>query len=310
MRRRGLIFSILFWITVVLTPACCLAADPGAGQPSAGQPGGEQSATDIQKKLSNPVTDLWFLQFQQNNFVTNALPGLGDKWSSNLNFQPMLPISLTRDWNLITRPVITLFNSAPVPATGIDPVTHQPSLGIQNTTAFGDTTIMSMIAPGPSLVGNWIMGAGPSFIFPTASSDFTGQGNWQLGPAVVFGYFSDKFVVGAFAQNWTSYARESGRSETNWMNLQPILSFFLPHGWSVGYSGNILADWKADGANMWTVPVGLGVSKVVFLGRLPIRLGVAGQYMPIHPDEFGQKWNVQANLTIVIPKLIKGNIFE
>jgi hypothetical protein len=42
---------------------------------------------------------------------------------------------------------------------------------------------------------------------------------------------------------------------------------------------------------------------------LPVRLGVQGQYMPLHPDVFGQKWE-QFSVTPVIPKLIKGNILE
>jgi hypothetical protein len=31
--------------------------------------------------------------------------------------------------------------------------------------------------------------------------------------------------------------------------------------------------------------------------------------MPIHPDVFGQQWNIQVSLTPVIPKLIKGTVF-
>ena len=38
-------------------------------------------------------------------------------WNSNLNFQPVLPVALTKDWNLITRPVMTVFNSVPYPDT-------------------------------------------------------------------------------------------------------------------------------------------------------------------------------------------------
>ncbi len=30
--------------------------------------------------------------------------------------------------------------------------------------------------------------------------------------------------------------------------------------------------------------------------------------MPIHPDAFGQQWNVQMSFTPVIPKLIKGTV--
>ncbi len=50
------------------------------------------------------------------------------------------------------------------------------------------------------------------------------------------------------------------------MNLQPIASYFLKEGWSISYSGNILANWKASSDNVWTVPFGIGVSKVEKLG--------------------------------------------
>jgi len=47
---------------------------------------------------------------------------------------------------------------------------------------------------------------------------------------------------------------------------------------------------------------------VVKLGKLPVKIGVAGQYMPVHPESFGQKWNIQLSVTPVVPKLIKGNL--
>jgi|GEM_PF-2753841 len=34
------------------------------------------------------------------------------------------------------------------------------------------------------------------------------------------------------------------------------------------------------------------------------------QYMPVHPRISGQEWNVQVLVTPVIPKLIKGTLFE
>ena len=75
--------------------------------------------------------------------------------------------------------------------------------------------------------------------------------------------------------------------------------------WSAGYSGNILANWKASSGNVWTVPIGVAVGKVVKLGPLPVKIQLAGQYMPIRPDKVGQEWNIQLSLTPVIPKLIK-----
>ena len=93
------------------------------------------------------------------------------------------------------------------------------------------------------------------------------------------------------------------------MNLQPFVAYFLPDGWSVGYSGTVLANWKADKAgDVWTVPLGLIVGKVVKIGKIPVRIGLAGQYLVHRPDTLGQKWNIQFKVVPVIPKLIKGNL--
>src|ERR1700730_10658350 len=58
------------------------------------------------------------------------------------------------------------------------------------------------------------------------------------------------------------------------------------------------------------ISVGLQISKVIKIGPLPVKLAVQPQYMPVHPDLFGQKWNLQFAITPVIPKLIKGNLLE
>lgn len=35
-----------------------------------------------------------------------------------------------------------------------------------------------------------------------------------------------------------------------------------------------------------------------------------GQWMAVHPSNGGQEWNIQVQLTPVIPKLITGELFE
>ncbi len=115
-------------------------------------------------------------------------------------------------------------------------------------------------------------------------------------------------MLGVFPQLWWSIGGDSTRPNTSQMNLQPIASLFLEDGWSVGYSGNIIANWKASSGNVWTVPLGMGVSKVVKFGRLPVKLGLAWQYMVVQPDG-GQRWNIQFQITPVIPKLIKETLF-
>jgi len=296
-----LILTVTCMVMILLATPLRAADAPVTTAPSGGEP--EASLTEINKKLTNPVSDLWSIAFQQNNYMLDMGAGQPDHWNSNLNFQPVLPIALTSNWNLITRPVMTLFNSVPHP----DP--NNPA-DIGRTTGFGDTVLMELVSPSPKLVGNWLLGVGPTFIFPTASTTHTGQGKYQVGPAAIVGYLSKKWILGALLQNWTSFGGSGNRPNTNQMNLQPIAAYFLPGGWSIGYSGNILANWKADKAgDVWTIPLGLSVSKVVKFGKLPVRFALAGQYMVHHPDTFGPKWNIQLMVVPVIPKLIKGNLF-
>ena len=257
-------------------------------------PTGEPSASELNRELSNPVSSTWSISNQFNNFELN-----NGQWNNNWNFQPVLPLSLTKDWNLITRPVMPFYNIVP----------HETASGEFNRAAgLGDLALLELLSPAQS--GNWVLGAGPTAIFPTATSGFTGQGKWQLGPSVVVGYLTKEFFIGVFPQQWWSIGGQHGRLDTNQMNLQPIATLFFGKGWSFGYSGNILANWNAPSEDVWTVPVGLGLGKVVKFGRLPIKIQLAVQYMPVHPRISGQDWNVQVQITPVIPKLIKGTLFQ
>jgi hypothetical protein len=252
------------------------------------------SASELNRKLTNPVSDIWSISNQFNNFELN-----NGQWNNNWNFQPVMPVSLTKDLNLITRPVMPFYNIVP----------HETSPGeFARDAGLGDLTLLELLSPANS--GNWVLGAGPTAIFPTATSGFTGQGKWQLGPSVVVGYLTKQYFIGVFPQQWWSIGGEHGRPDTNQMNLQPIATIFFGEGWSFGYSGNILADWTAPPPDVWTVPIGLGLGKVVKFGRLPVKIQLAVQYMPVHPRISGQEWNVQVQITPVIPKLIKGALFQ
>ena len=255
---------------------------------------GEESASELNRKLTNPVSSIWSIANQFNNFELN-----NGHWNNNWNFQPVMPVSLTKDWNLITRPVMPWYNIVP----------HETAPGnFERATGLGDLALVELLSPAHS--GNWILGAGPTAIFPTATSPFTGQRKWQLGPSFVAGYLTKEYFIGVFPQQWWSIGGVHSRPDTNQMNLQPIATIFFGEGWSLGYSGNILADWNAPSEDVWTVPVGLGLAKVVKFGRLPVKFQLAVQYMPVHPRISGQEWNVQVFIIPVLPKLIKGTLFK
>jgi hypothetical protein len=196
------------------------------------------------------VSSLWSIKNYFNNFKLS-----NGHWNNNWNFQPVLPVSLTRDVNLITRPVMPFYNIVP----------HETASGqFERTAGLGDMILLELLSPAHS--GHWVLGAGPTFIFPTATSTFTGQGKVQAGPGVVAGYLTKDFFLGVFPQQWFSIGGDADRPDTSQLNLQPIAALFFGEGWNIGYSGNILANWKASSGDVWTVPIGLGVGKVVKLG--------------------------------------------
>lgn len=264
--------------------------------PVSAQANDDKSLDEVNKQLSNPISSIWALQLQENTYWLNN----PERNAVNLQFQPVLPLALTDDWNLITRPVFQVMNSSPyVNETG----------NLHRVTGFGDTILATMLSPSPKLAGPWLLGAGPSFILPTASNSRLGQNKWQLGPSGVFGYLGDKWIAGVFPQQWFSVGGP-GPQTVSQMNIQYFFQYFPGKGWGIGTSPNMLVNWYASkSANDITFPIGMQISKVIRIGPLPVKFAVQGQYMPVHPEEFGQKWNLQFAVTPVIPKLIKGNLF-
>jgi hypothetical protein len=287
--RLALALVALLGGSPALSAHAATAAEPAAGA-------GEMSETDVNKKLTNPISDIWSLTFQNNLYYLRLDTFHTNRWQDSLNFQPVIPLPLTRRLNLISRAVFNVVNSTPrVSGRG----------ELERTTAFGDTIFASLLASNdPHL----LIGVGPSFVFPTASSDATGQGKWQSGAAAVLGYLSEKWIVGVFPQQWWSTGG-SGPRQTEQLNAQYFFSYFLEHGRSIGTSPNLLVDWKADSGDRVTFPVGLSVDKVVKVGgKLPVRFGVQLQYMPVHPDD-GQRLNAQLIVSPVLPSLVKSPLF-
>jgi len=297
MSKRFCASSILCAVLIAAVFAGTLP-EPASAQesatPSAQQ--GQQSLDELNVQLQNPVSSVWNLTFQFNNFFLDGPPSDKTRVQSLVNFQPVMPVLLTKDINLIVRPVIPVVFSAPV----------FDGAGFDNKGGLGDIALVPFLAP---VTKNWILGLGPSFIFPTATDDGLGQGKLQMGPAAVVGWFNRHWMLGVFPQQWWSVAGDSDRPDVSQANIQYFLFRFLPNAWNIGTAPNVLINWKADDDNKVTFPVGLSVGKTVKVGKLPIGLSLQGQWMPWHPDDFGQRWNIQLVIKPVLPALIKGPVF-
>jgi hypothetical protein len=251
----------------------------------------DESPTEIDQKVENPIGDAWLVKIQSNTYLLEVDAFDTRRVQEIVQIQPRIPIQLTADLLLLTRPTVPLLQSQP----------YESSAGtLERALGFGDIELPFVLSPstGP----HWLVGGGPTFVLPTATSDQTGAGKWQAGPAAVLGWRDEQWLAALFAQQWWSFAGSGQRKNASKLKLQYFLTRYLADGWNVGMSPTIEVNWKADGGQKLTLPVGLGVGKVFKLSHdTAIQLALQLQYMPVHPDEFGREANLQLTLTPVVP---------
>ena len=248
---------------------------------------------EIDRKLNNPLTDIWSLTFQNNTGVHQGDALDGSEYSNNLFFQPFLPFELgsRRQTMLTLRPVFPLVTQ-PV----FEEDDQRNSSG--HETGFGDIQLLSLLGPGKG--EGLIWGAGATFRFPTASGPELGQGKYQAGPAAMLFWMGKPWVGGVLVQHWSSFAGHEDRDETSRTDIQYIVRRSFPGAVSVGMGPTVTIDWEAESGENLTLPVGLGVTKTVRWGRTPVKLRAEVHYSLVRPDDYGTVWNYRLQVTPVI----------
>jgi hypothetical protein len=255
----------------------------------------EPSAEDLAKKTQNPVADLISVPLQSN---WNFGAGSRNKTIYILNIQPVIPISISQEWNLIRHVIM--------------PVINQPALfaGSNGATGLGDINPTFFLSPAKP--GELIWGFGPTMTLPTATDRDLGSGKWSIGPAGVVLTVHGPWVYGALLNNQWSVGGW-GENAVNAMLLQWFVNYNLPDGWYLTTSPVVTANWKADrGRDVWTVPVGGGFGKLFRMGqvmplegspmaKLPINTQL-GAYGNVAKPEFGPEWQLRFQIQFLFPK--------
>jgi hypothetical protein len=285
MFRRVLNFAVLFLALAALST-------PATGQQPSNQGASEE---ELVKQTQNPIANLISVPFQ-NNFNFEA----GPKHNHQIyfvNIQPVIPINLTDNWNLIAR-IIT-------------PVINLPSLapGIGSAAGLGDINPTFFLSPAKS--GDLIWGVGPTFTLPTATDKLLGKGKFSLGPAAVALTMQGHWVLGALANNQWSVAGWGG-GHVNQMLIQPFVNYNLPNNWYLVSAPIMTANWAAKGSDVWTVPLGGGIGKLFKLGQILPLEGHSLAKLPINTQiqafgnvarpEDGAKWQLRFQFQFLFPK--------
>jgi len=298
MNRIIICMKVMVIVTVVFAALCvgtftAHAQEENSQATDAEDPALNQSLEEISRQLENPLTDMWSLNFENSALWTKGDAMEHTEFANTMFFQPGLPIPVGKDKDMvfIARPVFPLVTNPVLDATEPDGVDG-------HKTGFGDIQLMTLL--GPNRKSGIVWGAGGTFKFPTASDDVLGQDKYQAGPALMLFRMQKPLTIGFLAQHWWSYAGDDDRPDTSQTDFKYIARYSLPRAWSIGFGPTISIDWKADNDDKWTVPVGLGVTKMVRFGKMPFKFIAELNYSVVRPDTYGTEWKFLFRVAPVI----------
>lgn len=259
-----------------------LAAPASAQEPSTG---GGSSAEDLAKKLANPIASLISVPFQLN-YDGNIGPD-DDGSRVLMNFQPVVPISLNDDWNVISRTIL--------PITWQDDIA--PGAGSQFGT--GDIVQSLFFSPKAPTKGGLVWGVGPVFLLPTASDAMLGGEKWGAGPTIVALKQSGHATYGTLMNHIWSFAGDDDRGDVNATYIQPFFSYTTTSAVTFTLSSESTYNWEADD---WAVPAIVNVSKLLKVGNRPVSIGGGVRYWADSAEGGPEGWGGRFIVTLLFPK--------
>ena len=274
---KNMTARLLLMAAIIAIPANAT----GAGEMQAGNEADSDEA--LRQKTQNPVSDLISVPLQ-NNFDFGIGPKDATRWV--LNIQPVIPFSLTEDWNLITRIITPIINQ------------ESPAPGVSGAFGLGDINPTFFVAPAKPSSLMW--GAGPTLTLPTGTDPLLTSGKWAAGPAAVVLKMKQPWVFGVLANHQWDFAGWRDRPYNRTL-IQPFINFNLPNGWYVNSAPIITADWENRSGDEWLVPLGAGVGKLHRLGKLPVNAQIGVYYNVVTPDN-GPDWQLRFQVQFLFPK--------
>ena len=239
-----------------------------------------QSDTEaLAKQLSNPVASLITVPFQLN--FDDGLGPDGSGQRTTLNLQPVVPISLGENWNLISRTIVPIIDQKDV-----IPGTSQSGVG--------DIVQSFFFSPKAPTAEGLIWGAGPVFLFPTHSA-VSGE-QFAAGITGVMLKQTGPWTLGFLGNHLVSVG---GNKDIDSTFAQPFVTYTTPDAWTFGVNTEAVYDWNSDEAS---VPINLTASKVTRIGDQLVSIGGGLRYWIDTPTGGPDGLALRLQVNLLFPK--------
>ena len=267
--------------TIVALSMCALALVSSYALATESEPTAADSA-ELAKELQNPVAALISVPLQ-SNFEWGSGPH-SDGFKFTLNVQPVIPISLTEGWNVISRTIMPLIHQ-----DDVVPGTTQGGMGDIVQSLF-----LSPKKPGP---GGLIWGAGPVFLLPTSTDRFLGAEKFGMGPTAVLLRQDRGFTYGLLFNHLVSIGGTRSTSDVNATFVQPFLTYTTSTYTSFGVNTESTYDWENS---KWTVPLNATLSQLLKIAGQPIQLALGPKWYAEGPSA-APDWGLRFTITLLFP---------
>jgi hypothetical protein len=291
---RFLILGLFLSSTATLFAQDTPVGVAGTQLATEGTPEAAANSEELRKEAQNPIANLISLPVQENFNFGN---GPANRTQNIVNIQPVIPLTVSSNWNLIIRwitPVI--YQPLPVPQPPGPPAQQTGVSGL------GDMNPSFFLSPKK---GKVIWGIGPTLVLPTATNTtYLGQGKLSMGPTVVVLVQPPHFTIGFLANNYWSVAGHSNidKPPANQFLLQWFVNYNLKKGWYLVTAPIVTANWRVPGDNRWIVPFGGGVGRIMKVGFQPVNISVQFYGNALYPPGTSP-WGMKASIAFLFPKL-------
>ena len=243
----------------------------------------QNDAGELAKTLANPIGALISVPFQNNMDI-----GIGEINGSRntMNFQPIIPFSLSSKFSLITRYIVPVIAQYNITGAG----TKQAGLA--------DALVSGWIS-NAVVENGFVWGLGSAFLIPTATDDVLGTKKFAIGPTAIALKQANGWTYGALINQIWSVAGDENRTDVNQMYLQPFITYNWKSGTGLTVNTELTQNWQANTTNAFVNIMAGGILK---FGEQLVQIQIGPRIHVVAPEGGKADFGVRSAIIFVFPK--------